>query len=322
MIIKNLILIIVASAVLAGCNQTSSKDTDEYPSKTIEFVIHSGVGGGTDRNARALAEPLAKILDADIAFTSKKGAAGAVAMKYINSRPADGYTLTLISTAHAITIARNKSAMNVDDFIYLGRGTMEPQVLFAKCGRFASSEDFVKQQKQTVLSYGITNVGGIDDITALSFTKAGGLKTPRAVPFKSGGEIITNTIADNVDVAVLNPIEALTQVESGELCPIVVVGPSRFSDYPDIPTAHELGIDASFPLIRGFAIKAGAPDEVTKKLTLAISEAMKSESYNNFLEQNGLDSETSLATAGEFKEEFKMLVSNMNTAMKELGYIK
>lgn len=322
MIIKYLKWLVLASALFVSCNQDRSKKADIYPSKTIEFVIHSGVGGGTDRNVRALAEPLAKILDTDFAFISKKGAAGAVAMKYIHSRPADGYTLTLISTAHAITIARNKSAMNADDFSYLGRGTMEPQVLFAKCGRFASAEDFISHQKESVLSYGIANVGGIDDITALWFTKAGALKTPRAVPFKSGGEIITNTLAGNVDVAVLNPVEALTQVESGELCPIVVVAPSRFSDYPDTPTAQELGIDASFPLLRGFAIKSGAPEEVTQKLTSAISEAMKSESYLNFLAQNGLDAKTSLATAGEFKEEFKGLVSDMSTAMKELGYIK
>lgn len=314
--------LLATATLLAGCDRVDSGDVDAYPAKTIEFVIHAGAGGGTDRNARALATPLSTLLDADFAFTSKKGGAGAVAMKYIHSRPADGYTLTLVSTAHATTMARGKSAMGVDDFIYLGRGTSEPQVLFTKCGRFNSVEDFVAAQKENALSYGITNVGGIDDITALWFTKAGGLHPPRAVPFKSGGEIVTNTIAGNIDVAVLNPAEAQTQFETGEICPAVVVGTSRFHAYPETPTAKELGIDASFSVIRGFAIRAGAPDAVVEKLNKAIAEAMTSDAYLAFLEQNGLDYDTSVGTALEFEDEFRSLVSEMGIAMQELGYIQ
>lgn len=318
---KHLILAFFAcAALLVGCDRANLDTTAVYPSKTIEFVIHAGVGGGTDQNARALATPLAEILGTDIAFTSKRGGAGSVAIRYINSRPADGYTLTLLSTAHATTIARGRSSVDADEFVYLGRGTSEPQVLFTRCGRFTSSEDFVSQQKETALSYGITNIGGIDDITALWFTKAGGLLSPRAVPFKSGGEIVTNTIAGNVDVAVLNPVEAQTQVDSGELCPIVVVGSARFSGYPETPTAKELGIDASFPLVRGFAIKAGAPDDVVETLTTAVAEAMQSEFYLSFLERNGLDYKTSVGTAQEFEGEFKALLGDMRFAMRELGY--
>lgn len=320
---KKFILSSIASALALGaCSGNRSGEPKPYPSKSIEFVIHAGVGGGTDRNARALATPLTEALNADIAFASKKGGAGAVAMKYINSRPADGYTLTVLTTGHATAIARGRSAMGVDDFIYLGQGTSEPQVFFAKCDRFASAKDFIAYQKQTALSYGITNVGGIDDIAALWFARVGDLQAPRAVPFKSGGEIVTNVIAGNVDVAVLNPAEALTQVESGEICPVVVLAPSRFPSYRETPTAKEMGIDVSFSVLRGFAIKAGAPEEVVEKLKASIAVAVDSEYYRDFLQQNDLDFNSSVGTSEEFESEFRSLVDEMARAMKGLGYIQ
>lgn len=294
----------------------------DFPHKTIELVIHSGAGGGTDMNARALATPLAKILDTDIVVVGKVGSAGAVAMEYINSRPADGYTLAMITIGHAGSIARGRTAMDADDFIYLGRGTSEPQVLYSKCGRYESAEAFIDDQQESSLAYGITSVGGVDDITAFSLTEAAGVQPPRAVPFSSGGEVVTNTIAGNIDVAVLNPGEAQTQVETGEICPVLVVAPERHSAYPDIPTARELGIDASFPTVRGFAVKVGTPDDVVAMLQDALAEAMATDGYRAFLEQNGLDYETSVGDGQEWEEEFTDLVGNMREAMTELGYIQ
>lgn len=314
--------LILSSVALLLVNPAGAGEADQFPSKALEVVIHAGVGGGTDRNARALLAPLTDILDADAAFISKKGAAGAVAMQYVNARPADGYTFTVITTAHATAIARGRSAMSLDDFIYLGRGTSEPQVFYTTCGRFASAVAFVEHQKENALSYGITNVGGIDDITALWFAKAGGLQSPLAVPFKSGGEIVTNLIAGNIDVGVLNPGEALAQVDAGQLCPVIVNADERFIVYPDTPTARELGVNSSFSVMRGFAIKRGAPDAVVERLKAAVAQALASDPYRGFLAQNDLDYETNVGSAEAFEREFKGLVTDMGAAMKALGYIE
>nr|WP_306268042.1 tripartite tricarboxylate transporter substrate binding protein [Pararhizobium sp. IMCC3301] len=315
---KNFTLVMAATlGLIAGPTLAQ-----EYPSRTIEVLIHSGAGGGTDMNARALAAPLGKILGVNTAVISRKGGAGAVAMEYLADTEADGYTLSMITIGHAGTIARGAAAMDTSDFVYLGRGTSEPQVLYTSCGRFDTAADFVAAQKDESLIYGITSVGGVDDITAFLFTERGGMQPPRAVPFESGGEVVTNLIAGNVDVAVLNPGEASVQVGTGEICPTVVVAPARFSGYPDVPTARDIGINAALSTVRGFAVKAGTDPEIVAILEKAVAEAMDSEEYRAFLDSQGLDYDTSVGTAAEWEKEFTTMVSDMRAAMTALGYIQ
>lgn len=314
---RNLAIAIAATTALVAGAATAQ----DYPSRTLEVLIHSGAGGGTDLNARALAAPLGDILGTDTAIISRRGGAGAVAMEYLADTEADGYTLAVITIGHAGTIARG-AAMDIGDFIYLGRGTSEPQVLYTSCGSFEDAEAFVAAQREEALTYGITSVGGVDDITAFLFTERGQMEPPRAVPFESGGEVVTNLIAGNIDVAVLNPGEASTQVETGEICPTVVVAENRFPGYPDTPTAREMGIDAALSTVRGFAVKAGTDPEIVTILREAVAEAMATDEYRAFLDGQGLDYDTSVGTAEEWEAEFTTMVNDMRAAMTALGYIE
>lgn len=293
----------------------------EFPSKTIEVITHAGNGGGTDVTTRMMMLRARRELKADMVVVNKKGGGGAVAMDHYLTLPADGHAILTFTIGHSATVAKGKTKMTLADIRPIARGTDDPQILMVKCGNYDSPEAFVAAQKEKGISYGTTHLGNIDDVSAFMFTKKGGMKVPKIVPFDGGGELATQLVAGAVDAAVLNLAEAGSQIDAGDICPIVVLADKRMAGLPDVTTAKEMGIDVSFSTVRGFVIHKDTPDDVAKKIEDSLMKAMKHGVYQGFLQSVGLDS-SSVVGADEWGKQLTSMGTDMESALKELGFIQ
>jgi len=294
---------------------------EEFPSKTIEVVTHAGNGGGTDVTTRMMMLRARRVLGQDMVIVNKKGGGGAAAMEHYKTVPADGYTILTFTVGHAAEMAKGKGGMTIDDLRPLARGTDDPQILMTKCGVYADANDFVAKQKEAPITYGVTHLGNIDDVSAFMFAKKGNLQTPKMLPFDGGGELATQLVAGAVDVGVLNLAEASAQIDAGEICPTVVLADERMAKIGDVPTAKELGIPVSFSTVRGFAVHKDTPPEVAAKLEEALVKSMEHSVYQGFLTSVGLDS-TSVAGSDVWGPQIETTVNEMEAALKELGFIE
>lgn len=307
-----------AISLLLGYQQAAQ--ADEFPSKAIEVVTHAGNGGGTDVTTRMMMLRARRELGQDMIIVNKKGGGGAAAMEYYKTLPADGYTILTFTVGHAAVMAKGKGGMTLDDIRPIARGTDDPQILMTKCGTYESAEDFVAKQKEAPITYGVTHLGNIDDVSAFMFAKKGGMQTPKMLPFDGGGELATQLVAGAVDAAVLNLAEASAQIEAGDICPTVVLADARMSKIGDVPTAKELGIPVSFSTVRGFAVHKDTPPEVAEKIEAALVKSMNHTVYQGFLTSVGLDS-TSVAGSDVWGPQIETTVKEMEAALKELGFI-
>ncbi|WP_425091328.1 Bug family tripartite tricarboxylate transporter substrate binding protein [Tropicimonas sp. S265A] len=313
---KKLLALVAAIAVIGG-----ESVAQEFPSKTIEVITHAGNGGGTDVTTRMMMIRARRELGTDMVVVNKRGGGGASAMDYYLTQAADGHSILTFTIGHSATVALGKTEMTLDDVRPIARGTDDPQILMTRCGVYDSAEAFVAAQKEDPLTYGTTHLGGIDDVSAFMFARRGELATPRIVPFEGGGELATQLVAGAVDVAVLNLAEAGSQIEAGDICPIVVLAPERMSGLPDVATAQELGIDANFSTVRGFVVHADTPDEVAAKIEEALLNAMNHTVYQGFLTSVGLDS-TSVAGSEVWGNQLTSMQADMDAALRELGFIQ
>ena len=293
---------------------------EEYPSKTVEVVTHAGNGGGTDVTTRMMMLRARRELGQDMVVVNKKGGGGVAALEYYKTIPADGYTILTFTVGHAAVMAKGQGGMKIEDLRPIARGTDDPQILMTKCGTYSSAEDFVAKQKQEAITYGVTHLGNIDDVSAFMFAKKGGMKTPNMLPFDGGAELATQLVAGAVEAGVLNLAEASAQIDAGEICPTVVLSDQRMSKIPDVPTAKELGIPVSFSTVRGFAVHADTPPEVAEKIEAALLKSMNHSVYQGFLTSVGLDS-NSVAGSDVWGPQMKTTVNEMNEALSELGFI-
>ena len=153
------------------------------------------------------------------------------------------------------------------------------------------------------------------------FTVKGDMQTPKILPFDGGGELATQLVAGAVDAAVLNLAEAGSQIEAGDICPIVVLADERMSALPDVSTAKEIGIPVSFSTVRGFVVHKDTPDDVAARLEEALLKSMNHTVYQGFLTSVGLDS-TSVAGSDVWGNQITTMVTDMESALKELGFIE
>ncbi len=169
---------------------TSAK-ADGHP---IQAITHAGFGGGTDVTTRMMLLRARRVLKQDMQLVNKKGGGGAASMDYMMSLPADGnHTLTW-TTGHAVSMALGKTKVKLSDMQPLARGTDDPQLFVVSCKNdIKDAKKFISTQKSKSLKYGTTHTGGIDDVSAIAFTKKGGLKDPTIV-----GKIILKKAADKV----------------------------------------------------------------------------------------------------------------------------
>lgn len=300
---------------------TPAAAQDKYPSQTIEVVTHAGIGGGTDITTRMMMLQGRKALGVDMVVVSKQGGSGAVAMNYINERPRDGYTIMTITPSHLMTIIRGKSPLKLDDLVGLARATDDPEVVMVGANSpIKSAQDLLAASKGKALKWGITQIGGIDHVAAYTFGKRAGIKVD-VVPFKGGGDIVTNLMGGNVDVGLLNLSEAEAQVEAGQIRPILVMADQRMPSIPDVPTTKDLGIDASFSTVRGFVTLKGVPEDRIKVLEPALLKAMHGGLYQDYLKGAGLTPESVTGRAA-WEKQIHDLYREAQVSLRELGMVK
>jgi tripartite-type tricarboxylate transporter receptor subunit TctC len=314
------------TAIIAGVGfvALTNAGTQAAEKPAIEVITHAGAGGGTDVNSRMMMLRSRRTLKQDMVVVNKRGGGGAAAMNYFMSRPADGNTILTFTVGHAITIAKGKTKLTVDDLAPIARGTNDPQILMVNCktSPYKTPEAFVAGMKNgDKLKFGGTQTGTIDHITVFLWSKSVGVPMPTYIPFKGGGELATQLVAGTVDVGTLNLSEAAAPVEAGDICPLVILGEAGMAPIPAAKTAKSMGIDLVLSTTRGFVTHAAVDPARRTELEKGISKAMKHSMYQAYLKNSGLD-ETSPQPSGPWGEQIKAMVGAFGPALKEMGLVE
>jgi tripartite-type tricarboxylate transporter receptor subunit TctC len=318
--------VIMLAAITAGLGFVAlagaSAQAAEKPA--IEVVTHAGAGGGTDVNSRMMMLRSRRTLKQDMVVVNKRGGGGAAAMNYFMSRPADGNTILTFTVGHAITMAKGKTKLRVEDLAPIARGTNDPQILMVNCktSPYKTPEAFVAGMKNgDKLKFGGTQTGTIDHITVFLWAKSLGVPMPNYIAFKGGGELATQLVAGTVDVGTLNLSEAAAPVEAGDICPLVILAEAGMAPIPAAKTAKSMGIDLVLSTTRGFVTHAAVDPARRAELEKGMSKAMQHSMYQAYLANSGLD-ETSPQPSGPWGEQIKFMVGAFGPALKEMGLVQ
>lgn len=309
---------ILAVGLVAGAAQAQEK----FPSKPIQVVTHAGAGGGTDVSVRMMLLQARATLDQDLVVLSKTGGNGAVSINYLQSQPADGYTILAITPSHLATIAQGKVKVKFEDLVGIARMTDDPQYLMIKKGKYASAKAMIEAAQKGRLKVAGTQVGGVDHIAIASFAKKvqGGFQFDY-VPYKGGAHIATALIGGDVDVGIVNYSEAEAQVRAGEIIPILSLTMKRKDITPDTVAAGELGIPVRMSTVRGVVALKGAPQDRLDTLEKALMGSMKDSVFQTYLKSVGLGPD-SVVGAKEWQAQMRDLYEETQVQLKELGFIK
>lgn len=261
---------LLLSVMIALTTFATSWAADEYPNKPITFVVPLGAGGMTDVTARLLAEKMKVILGQPIMVANKPGGTGIVGVNFALGQKEDGYTVIVAPLNESLTSAyfQGSEPFDLKNFSFIGGYMPQQRVLFTTPDKpYKTFAEFIAYVKQHP---GETSAGSGGVQFALEVIKSiavkDGLKM-KYVMFKSGGEASTAILGKHVDICETGVgTPAFQAGREGKLVALVNMGEGPIAAFPGLKELKELGYPFTATIEYGFALKAGTPESIRKKL--------------------------------------------------------
>ena len=269
-------LLTAAATLLPITTAHAQAQAQAYPNKPVKLVVPYPPGGPTDIVARVVAQHLSEQTGQTFVVENRAGAGGNLGAEAVARSPADGYTLLVATTAHAINMSIFKT-LNYDvqrDFAPVSLLTQGPLVLVANPAFPAKTVAEVIAQakaKPGQLNYASSGNGQSTHLSAELFNTMAGVKLNH-IPYKGSAPALTDVIAGQVPLMFDTMLSSMPFVKAGKLKAVAVTSPQRSPAAPDVPTVAESGLPGYEVFAwNGLLAPVGTPPAVIARL----SEEMK-----------------------------------------------
>lgn len=189
----------------------------------------------------------------------------------------------------AVPIVR-KASVTYKDFTPIANFAFDDFILVVRNDpRFKSVADVVAEAKahpKKVMAGG-TQVGSTDSIGTYLFEKAAGVQF-NYISFTGAGEVNAALMGGHVDLAMLNPGEAMELAKAKKVRVLCVMAEKRHPGAPDVPACREQGVDVVWRQHRGLAAPAEIPGEARKVLEEAFFKCTQTAGFKKYLEDNSI----------------------------------
>jgi tripartite-type tricarboxylate transporter receptor subunit TctC len=252
----------------------------DFPSRSIKFVVAFPAGGPTDFVARLLADKLKDILKQSVLVENKAGANAAIGADYVAKSAPDGYTL-FFTTISAVAMNPHMRADlpydPVRDFAPVTRVVLTKEVLVVSTkSPIKSAKDLVElaKQKDGGMPMASTGVGSLPHLALELFQQQAGIKVVH-VPYRGAAPAVTDILGEQVVGAFLDLPVVMPQIKGGNLRALGTASAKRDEVLPDLPTLDEQGYRDVYA-DNWYALYAPArtPAAVIAKLNSAVTAAL------------------------------------------------
>jgi tripartite-type tricarboxylate transporter receptor subunit TctC len=249
---------LIAVAALAAALPVAAQN---FPDRPVRIVVGLPPGGGVDFVARVLAQKISESWPQTAVVDNRAGANGIIATEIVAKSKPDGYTLLIVNTSHAINppLYPKMPYDSIADFTPISLLAQYPFLLITHPALPAHNlKEFIAlaKAKPGQISFGSPGSSSAPHLGMEIFANLTGVKMLH-VAYKGAGPAITDIIAGETQVMLLNlaPIQSL--LKNGRLRALVVAGPTRPASLPNVPTAAESGLPG-FSVLGWYALLAPA----------------------------------------------------------------
>ncbi len=261
----------------------SAHAADDFPTRSIRFIVGFAPGGATDVVARLISVALSQELKQTIYVENIAGASGLIAWKTVANASPDGYTLLMAENALSIRPSLPEaSAEPFDPAAQLSGVALaahSPLALaVAKQVTANTAEDLIKLSRATPnkFNYASAGTGSVAQMV-WNVVKQGADINAVDVPFRGGGPAIAAIIAGQSDIIMASTQVAKPLIDQKIIRALAVTGKKRSPALPDVPTLDEVGIkhaDAELEFWYGVFGPKGLPPNIKVRLEKAIKTVM------------------------------------------------
>jgi tripartite-type tricarboxylate transporter receptor subunit TctC len=285
--------LLAAGATAAGGRPARAQDG--WPSRPIRLVIPFTPAGTTDLVGRLAAERLSPRLGQAVVVENRPGAGGNVAGEFVARAEPDGRVLllTTIGTgAINFAVYGDRMPYRPEDLAAVGLLVRVPNVLMVSNAlpvRGVAELVALSKQRRGGLNYGTAGVGTSPHVCGELFRLMTGAELTH-VPYRGSAPMLTELIADRVEVGMDNIPSSLAFIRDGKLRAVATTGAARSPVLPDVPTLDEAGVKG-FEATAWFGVLAPAvtPRAVVDRLGREVDAVAKDPAFRGRMAELGAE---------------------------------
>lgn len=251
-----------------------------FPAKALKLVAVFPAGGTSDVIGRMMAQQLEAALGKPVVVENRIGANGVIGTDYVAKSAADGYTLLIAPSGHAInnTFNPNIPYDPVKDFAFITLiGTVPMVVTAGSQVPVNNLRELIElaRQKPREINFGSGGPGSSNQLATELFASMAGILMTH-VPYKGDTPGIADLLGGHIAFIFLNTPAALPLVTSGKLKALAITSEQRSPLLPNVPTVAETLPGYSAGSWHGIFAPAGTPREVVARLNQELVNILRS----------------------------------------------
>jgi putative tricarboxylic transport membrane protein len=302
------------------------------PTRTVEFIVPAGTGGGADQMARFIQGMVSKygLMKEPMVVVNKGGGAGAEGFLDVKDAKGDPHKLIITLSNLFTTPLATHTPFNWRDLTPVEMMALDEFVLWVNSDTpYKTPKDYIAAVKA---SGGKMKMGGTgskqeDQIVTVSIEKQTGAKFTY-ISYRGGGEVAVQLVGKHVDSTVNNPIEAVAQWRAGSLRPLCVFDDKRMPyktkmtktmSWYDIPTCKEQGLNVEYLMLRGIFMAGGVTQEQVDFYVDLLNKVRATPDWKTFMDTGAFNQ--TVMTGKEYEAWVAREEAQHILLMKEAGFL-
>jgi tripartite-type tricarboxylate transporter receptor subunit TctC len=249
--------------------------TQAYPARPMTLIVYLPAGATLDIIARLIGQSLSQRFGQSVIIDNRPGAGGHLALQAVARAPADGYTLLMVATAHAINVTRyEKSTVTVTrDIVPVASITNNSFVLLVNSSFPAKTiSEFISHAKANPgkINVASNGTGNMTHLSVEQFRMMTGIEVVH-VPYRGTPAAHSALIAGDVQAMFDAVGSSLPHIQSGGLRALGVTATARLRVLPDIPVIGDVVPGYAVTGWLGIGVPKGTPAEIVERLNQEVN---------------------------------------------------
>jgi tripartite-type tricarboxylate transporter receptor subunit TctC len=284
----------LAFALASTAALSQPRSPNDFPAKTVTFVVPYPAGGSNDIFARELARRLSDDWKVPVIVDNRPGAGGAIGAGLVSRAAPDGYTLCLLSSSFTTNAAiqPNLPFDPVNGFAPVAMVARGPMLLTVANDLpvHTTLELFAMARAHPgKLNYASSGVGSTNHFATELLLDAAQIRMTH-VPYKGMTPAVTDLIGGHVDVLVASAPSIYAQVKAGKVRALGVTSATASPVVPGLRPLDEMGVPGyHFELWWGVLAPPATPPERVAAINAEINRAIATPELRSVFEREGAE---------------------------------
>ena len=329
--VRTLIPAALAAAVV-GLTGINHAQAEWKPTKTVEFVVPAGTGGGADQMARMIQGIVQKhgLMDQSLVVVNKGGGSGGEGLLDVKDAKGDPHKIVITLSSLFTTPLATGIPFSWEEITPVAMLALDEFVLWVNAeSPYKTAKEYIDAAKADPGKFVMAGTGSKqeDQIITVGLEQATGAKF-KYISEKGGGDVAKALVGNHAQSTVNNPIEQVSFWKAGNTRPLCVFDNERIKQtdkvtadmaWSDIPTCREAGVDIDYLLLRGIFMPGDVPADAVAYYVDLFQKVRETPEWKEFMAKGAFNQ--TFMTGDEFKAWLQKAGALHKDLMTKAGFI-